>query len=251
MAGASAAWAGSLVLTAMGVACVMSLLGLTGAASRYGAGSARRNLGAALALLAGLAAGDAEAAGLRIVALGDSLTHGYGLPPDEAFPAQLERWLRANGEPEAVVVNAGVSGDTTAGGLARLEWSLAEGADAMIVELGGNDLLRGIDPAASRANLDAILTAAAAKGLPVLLSGMRAPGNYGPDYKAAFDAMYPELAATHGALLDPFFLEGVAEDRSLWQADGLHPNAAGVAVIVERLGPLTLQLAARARARAG
>lgn len=210
-------------------------------AVRYGAGRAARNL----ALVLALAAGPALAEGPRIVALGDSLTHGYGLPPSDGFVPQLEDWLRRNGAPEATVVNAGVSGDTTAGGLARLEWSLSDGADALIVELGGNDLLRGIDPAASRANLDAILTKARARGLPVLLSGMRAPGNYGPDYKQAFDAMYPELAAKHGALLDPFFLAGVTEDRSLWQDDGLHPNAKGVKVIVERIGPLVLKLLER------
>ena len=161
---------------------------------------------------------------------------------------QLQAWLEANGAPDVEMVNAGVSGDTTAGGLARLDWSLAEGADALIVALGGNDLLRGIDPEASRANLDAILTEADSRGLPVLLSGMRAPLNYGPDWKQAFDAMYPDLAETHGALHDPFFLEGVSEDRTLWQADGLHPNAQGVARIVERIGPLVLQLAERARA---
>ena len=210
---------------------------------RYGARRAARNLALALTLLATpLAAQE-----VRIVALGDSLTHGYGLPPAEGFVPQLEAWLRANGEPEATVVNAGVSGDTTAGGLARLEWSLADGADALIVALGGNDFLRGLDPASSRANLDAILTQADARGLPVLLSGMRAPGNYGPDFKQAFDAMYPDLAKKHGALYDPFFLEGVTEDRTLWQDDGIHPNAAGVAVIVARIGPKVLELAARAR----
>lgn len=212
-------------------------------AVRYGAGRAARNLALILALAAGPALADgATVAGARIVALGDSLTHGYGLPPADGFAPQLEAWLRANGAPDATVINAGVSGDTTAGGLARLEWSLSDGADALIVELGGNDLLRGIDPATSRANLDAILTEARARRLPVLLSGMRAPGNYGPDYKQAFDAMYPELAAKHGALLDPFFLAGVTENRSLWQDDGLHPNAAGVRVIVERIGPLVLKM---------
>jgi acyl-CoA thioesterase-1 len=216
----------------------MVLARLAVSALRYGAGRAARNL----ALVLAVAAGPALAEGPRIVALGDSLTHGYGLPPADGFAPQLQAWLRANGAPEAVVVNAGVSGDTTAGGLARLEWSLSDGADALIVELGGNDLLRGIDPASSRANLDAILTQAGERGLPVLLSGMRAPGNYGPDFKQAFDAMYPELAQKHGALLDPFFLAGVAEDRGLWQDDGLHPNAAGVKVIVERIGPLVLQL---------
>jgi acyl-CoA thioesterase-1 len=216
----------------------MVLARLASSALRYGAGRAARNLALILALIAG----PALAEGPRIVALGDSLTHGYGLSPADGFVPQLQAWLRANGAPEAVVINAGVSGDTTAGGLARLDWSLSDGADALIVELGGNDLLRGIDPASSRANLDAILTQAGARGLPVLVSGMRAPGNYGPDFKQAFDAMYPELAETHGALLDPFFLEGVTEDRSLWQEDGLHPNAAGVRVIVERIGPLVLQL---------
>ncbi|MGF1658243.1 MAG: arylesterase [Rubrimonas sp.] len=223
----------------------MGLVRMGCAALRYGARGAARNLVAALLLLA-LPAAAAEP--LRIVALGDSLTHGYGLPPEEGFVPQLEAWLRENGAPDVTMVNAGVSGDTTAGGLARLDWSLAEGADALIVALGGNDLLRGIDPAASRANLDAILTEADARGLPVLLSGMRAPLNYGAEFKAAFDAMYPELAERHGALLDPFFLDGVASDRALWQSDGLHPNADGVAKIVERIGPLVLELAGRARA---
>jgi acyl-CoA thioesterase-1 len=222
----------------------MGLVRSLGLALRYGAARSLRNLGLAAALLA---AGPAAAEGVRIVALGDSLTHGYGLPPEEAFPVQLETWLRANGAPEATVVNAGVSGDTTAGGLARLEWSLSEGADALIVALGGNDMLRGIDPESSRANLDAILTAAGERGLPVLLSGMQGPLNYGADWKRAFDAMYPDLAEKHGALYDPFFLEGVQDDRSLWQSDGLHPNAEGVAVIVERIGPLALDLVEAAR----
>ena len=204
-----------------------------------------RNLAAALLLLTALPAAAQQT--VRIVALGDSLTHGYGLPEPDGLVPQLERWLHENGAPWASVANAGVSGDTTAGGLARLEWSLADGADALIVALGGNDLLRGLDPAASRENLRGILEGAKARGLPVLLSGMRAPGNYGPDYKAAFDAMYPDLAKEYGTLYDPFFLEGVSEDRSLWQADGLHPNEKGVAVIVERIGPLVLDLARRAR----
>ena len=198
----------------------------------------------ALALLAAPAAAQEP---VTVVALGDSLTHGYGLPPNEGFVPQLDRWLDAHGAPEVEVVNAGVSGDTTAGGLARFDWSVSDGADAMIVALGGNDLLRGIDPAASRANLAAIMEKADAAGLPVLLSGMQAPLNYGPDYKEAFDSMYPDLAEAHGALLDPFFLSGVEEDRSLWQEDGLHPNAEGVAVIVERIGPKVLELVERAR----
>lgn len=204
-----------------------------------------RNL--AVGLAAAIALAGAASAETRVVALGDSLTHGYGLPPADGFVPQLEGWLRRNGAEDVTVVNAGVSGDTTAGGLARLEWSLGDGADALIVELGGNDLLRGIDPAASRANLDAILRKAGERGLPVLISGLEAPGNYGPDYKRAFDAMFPELAEEYGALLDPSFLEGVQDDRSLWQPDGIHPNAAGVAVIVERIGPLVLELVEQAR----
>lgn len=188
------------------------------------------------------------AAGPTIVALGDSLVHGYGLPPDEGFVPTLEDWLHENGAPEAEVVNAGVSGDTTAGGRARLDWSLSGGADALIVVLGGNDLLRGIDPATTRENLDAILEEADARGLPVLLGGMEAPLNYGREYKEAFDSIYPELAEKHGALLYPSFLAGVAEDRSLWQEDGLHPNADGVEVIVEGIGPKVLELVERARA---
>ncbi|MFV0473987.1 MAG: arylesterase [Pikeienuella sp.] len=203
-------------------------------------------LAVALAAIAAAGAASGAAAEIRIVALGDSLTHGYGLPEEEGFAPRLQAWLRANGAPGAVVVNAGVSGDTTAGGLARLDWSLGEGADALIVELGGNDLLRAIDPASSRANLDAILTEAGARGLPVLLAGMLAPMNYGAEYKAEFDAIFPDLAAKHGALLDPFFLEGVVGRADLMQADGVHPNAAGVEALVARFGPLALELARRA-----
>lgn len=178
----------------------------------------------------------------RLVALGDSLVHGYGLPPADGFVPQLEAWLQAQGA-DVVVANAGVSGDTTAGGRARLDWALGDAeADGLIVVLGGNDLLRGIDPAASRENMDALVAAARAKGLSVLLGGMRAPGNYGAAYKSDFDAIYPDVAEAHGALLYPEFLAGVTEDPSLWQADGLHPNAAGVARIVEGIGPLVLSL---------
>ena len=186
-----------------------------------------------------------------IVALGDSLTHGYGLPPDEGFVPQLERWLVAQGE-DVRVLNAGVSGDTTAGGRARLDWALAEGADGLIVTLGGNDLLRGIDPANSRANLDAILTEAGTRGVPVLLVAMEAPGNYGPEYKAEFDGMYAELAEIHGALLAQSFLaplmsgvENPADLARYMQPDGLHPNAEGVALIVDGLGPKVRDLLAR------
>ena len=212
---------------------------------RYGPGRALRKRILALLVVATPAAAWAEE--ITVVALGDSLTHGYGLPQEEGFVPQLDAWLAEHGAEAVEVVNAGVSGDTTAGGLARFDWSVSEGADAMIVALGGNDLLRGIQPETSRANLDAILDKADAMGIPVLLSGMRAPLNYGPDYKEAFDGMYPELAEEHGALYDPFFLAGVEEDRSLWQADGLHPNAEGVARIVERIGPMVLDLVERAR----
>lgn len=183
-----------------------------------------------------------------VIALGDSLTQGYGLPEAEGLVPQLESWLRAQGAPVRVV-NAGVSGDTTAGGAARVGWALADGADGMIVTLGGNDFLRGIDPAESRANIDAILTEAGERGVPVLLVGMTAPGNYGPDYKAAFDAIYPELAEAHGvALADDFFapLGADASDpaalRRYMQPDGLHPSAEGAARIAAGLGPQVLEL---------
>lgn len=195
---------------------------------------------------AGGQAADDAAGGLRIVALGDSLVHGYGLPPEDGFVPELDRWLDAHGAAHAEVINAGVSGDTTAGGLARLDWSLSEGADALIVVLGGNDLLRAIPPETTRENLDALIGEARDRGLPVLIGGMEAPLNYGEDWKAAFDAIYPELAAKHDALLYESFLAGVAEDRSLWQPDGLHPNAEGVDAIVEGIGPKVLDLIARA-----
>ena len=214
---------------------------------RYGARIAVLNLCLTLGLSVSVAAGPA-----RLVALGDSLTAGYGLPEGEGFVPQLQAWLQARGH-DVIVINAGVSGDTTAGGLSRLDWTLSEPADAMIVTLGGNDLLRGIDPAASKANLDAILTAAAARGLDVLLMPMEAPGNYGPDYKAAFDAIYPGLADKHGVLLGEPFLKplvrgetGQSIMRELMQSDGIHPNKEGVAKIVEALGPRVLDLLAAA-----
>lgn len=191
---------------------------------------------------------------VTVVALGDSLTAGYGLAPEAGLVPQLEGWLKAQGA-DVVVQNAGVSGDTTAGGLARLDWALSPEADALIVALGGNDLLRGLPPAEARANLEAILKGAEARGLPVLLVGMKAPGNYGPDYKADFDAIYPELAAAHGALLADYFFGGLiaagadpadpASMAAYMQADGIHPNAAGVTLIVEGLGPKVLELLAR------
>ena len=198
-----------------------------------------------LALICGAATAAAEP--LTVVALGDSLTQGYGLPVEDGFVPQLQDWLTAQGA-DVVVVNAGVSGDTTAGGLARMDWTLTPDVDAMIVNLGGNDMLRGIDPANSRANLDAILTRAEDRGLPVLLVGLRAPGNYGADFKTAFDAMYPDLAALHGAdLAENFFFPLIDQtSRRLspdtMQPDGLHPNARGVALIVAAIGPRVLAL---------
>ncbi|WP_171175948.1 arylesterase [Ruegeria sp. HKCCD8929] len=186
-----------------------------------------------------------------IAALGDSLTQGYGLIEQEGFVPQMRGWLTENGA-EVRLINAGVSGDTTAGGAARVGWTLTPDVQGMIVALGGNDLLRGIDPAVSRANLDQILTAADTTGVEVLLVGMEAPGNYGPDYKEAFDAMYPELAEAHGALYAESFFAGLDVDgdpqaaRALMQSDGIHPNAEGVARIVAALGPHVLELVDRA-----
>ena len=192
---------------------------------------------------------------IRIAALGDSLTQGYGLVPEDGLVPQLQHWLLENGHAAIVIVNAGVSGDTTAGGLARIAWTLGPDTDGLIVALGGNDMLRGIDPAVSRANLAGILDAAQAGGLPVLLVGMESAGNYGPDYKAAFDGMYPALADAYGVRLFPSLLRPVAASRdgvgpldpSLMQSDGTHPNRAGVALIVEALGPDVADLAEEIR----
>jgi acyl-CoA thioesterase-1 len=185
----------------------------------------------------------AQAEPVTLVALGDSLTAGYGLPPDQGLVPQLQSWLTAQGA-EVTVVNAGVSGDTTAGGLSRLDWSLTPETDALMVTLGGNDMLRGLPPEAARANLSAILEGAKSKGLPVFLVGMEAPGNYGAEYKAAFDAIYADLAAEFGATLYPFFFQGMTEGnpdpaamRPFMLEDGIHPNAEGVAKIVADLGP--------------
>lgn len=178
---------------------------------------------------------------VTLVALGDSLTAGYGLPPEQGLVPQLQDWLTAQAQ-DVVVVNAGVSGDTTAGGLSRLDWSLTPDTDALMVTLGGNDMLRGLPPAEARANLAAILQGAKAKNLPVLLVGMQAPGNYGQAYKDEFDALYPELAAEYGATLFPYFFEGLGSTdpaalRPYMQDDGIHPNAEGVGKIVAALGP--------------
>lgn len=186
---------------------------------------------------------------LRVVALGDSLTAGFMLAPTESFPAQLQRALAAKGH-NVEVINAGISGDTTGGGLARLDWAIGEKADAVILELGANDALRGIAPAKARANLAAILARLEARGLPVLIAGMRAPNNWGEDYVREFDAIFPELAKAGGHLLYPFFLDGVATDAKLNLGDGLHPNSDGIARIVERMLPLVELLLERARSKA-
>jgi len=183
----------------------------------------------------------------RLLALGDSLTAGYGLPAGQGFVPQLERALVAAGRP-ARVLDAGVSGDTTAGGLARLEWALAEKPDAVIVALGGNDGLRGLPPATTRASLAAIMDRLAARGLPVLLVGMLAPPNLGTEYGREFAATFAELAAARPeAGFFPFFLDGVAAETALNQPDGIHPNAAGVGVIVARMLPSVLALLDRVR----
>ncbi len=186
----------------------------------------------------------APGAQIRIVAFGDSLTAGYGLPPAAAFPVQLQAALKARGH-AVEVVNAGVSGDTTAAALDRFDWAVPDNADAAIVELGANDALRGLDPARARANLDAILSKLKARGLPVLLAGMGAPRNLGPEYVAAFDRIYPELAEQHGAILYPFFLDGVALKPELNLRDGIHPTEEGVSVIVARILPQVEALIAR------
>jgi acyl-CoA thioesterase-1 len=188
----------------------------------------------------------APAAALEIVALGDSLTAGFGVDPQDAFPAKLEAALKAKGH-DVKVINAGVSGDTASAALDRLDWAVPEEADAVIVELGSNDALRGIDPKQTRASLEAILKAMGERKIPVLLAGMRAPRNLGAGYAAAFDPIYADLAQAHGAVLYPFFLEGVATVQDLNQADGMHPNAAGVAAIVAQILPSVEELIARAQ----
>jgi acyl-CoA thioesterase I len=172
-----------------------------------------------------------------IVAFGDSLVAGLGLPQEQAFPARLEAALRERGH-EITIVNAGVSGDTSAAGLARLDWSIPDGVDGVILELGANDMLRGIDPQQTRQNLDAILSRLKQRNIPVLLAGMRASPNMGEEYASRFDPIFPELAAKYGATLYPFFLEGVAAQSSLNQPDGMHPNPQGVDVIVANFVPV-------------
>jgi acyl-CoA thioesterase I len=194
----------------------------------------------------GLGFGASTAAPLKILMLGTSLTQGYGLPPGTEIPAVLQAKLKATGV-DASVVNAGVSGDTSASGLSRLDWSLADRPDAAIVELGSNDALRGIPPAQTEKNLAAILAKLKAQHIPTLLLGMMAPRNLGPEYARAFDAMYPKVAKQYGALLYPFVLQGVALNPKLNQADGLHPNPAGVKIIVDRILAQVKQLVSQAQ----
>lgn len=199
-----------------------------------------------------MTAGAALAEPVTVAALGDSLTQGFGLPQEQGFVPQLQGWLDAAGA-EVTLINAGVSGDTTAGGLSRIAWTLTPEVDALIVTLGGNDLLRGIAPEVARANLDGILKEATSRDLPVLLIGMDAPSNFGAEYEAAFEAMYPDLAAEYGVLYHENFLGALAalEDRELaveryMQRDRIHPNADGVALIVEDIGPRVVELAGEA-----
>lgn len=186
---------------------------------------------------------DAAAGTPEILAFGDSLTAGYGLPASEAFPARLAARLKEDGI-DVRIVNAGVSGDTTTDGLARLDWALADKPDAVILALGANDALRGIDPKIVRANLDKMIDKIAATGAKILLLGMLAPANWGAQYEHDFDAIYPAVAKAHGVPLYPFILDGVAMNPALNQADGLHPNARGVAVMVDRIAPLVAKLIA-------
>jgi acyl-CoA thioesterase-1 len=202
-----------------------------------------------VAFLTTFSPGSAIAKPLRILALGTSLTQGYNLPPGTDFTAVLEARLKKAGY-DVAVVNAGVSGDTSADGLARLDWALAEPYDAAIVEFGANDALRGLAVAQTQTNVDAIIAKLQGKGLAVMLAGMKAPRNLGNEYVSAFDGIYPALAKKHNILLYPFFLDGVAIDPKLNQADGIHPNEAGTQIIVTRMLPYVEKLIAQVQAKA-
>lgn len=200
----------------------------------------RRALLVLVALLT-LSPGLAAAAPLRILAFGDSLMAGYGLPQEDGFVPQLQQALTKMGR-DVQVINGGVSGDTTAGGVARLDWMLADKPDVVILELGANDALRGLPPAEAKKNLETIILRLKATGARILLAGMLAPRNLGADYAKEFDAIYPDLAKAHGLDLYPFFLDGVATRPELNQGDGLHPTKEGVAVIVEKILPSLVAL---------
>jgi acyl-CoA thioesterase-1 len=185
---------------------------------------------------------------LKIVVLGDSLSAGLGLPAGDAFPAKLGQAVKAKGL-AVEFINAGVSGDTASGGRDRVDWSVPEGTDAVILELGANDALRGVDPPLTRAALEAILRHLEARHIPVLFCGMQAPPNMGAAYVRAFNSIFPELAAAHDVVFYPFFLDGVATESKLNQRDGVHPNAAGVDIVVARILPKVEELVTRVRAK--
>jgi acyl-CoA thioesterase-1 len=196
------------------------------------------------AVIAPLPAAQAQGQPIRLVALGDSLSAGYNLPQEAAFPVALERALKAKGY-KVEVVNAGVSGDTSSGGLDRLDWSVPDGTDGVILELGANDMLRGLDPAGTRKNVEAIVERLKSRNIPVMLAGMYASRNLGTEYVQKFDSIYPDIAKKHDLVLYPFFLDGVAGDRSLNLPDGMHPTAKGVEIIVERILPSVESFLAR------
>jgi acyl-CoA thioesterase-1 len=197
-----------------------------------------------VAVIAPLPAAHAQNNPIRLVALGDSLSAGYNLPQEAAFPVALERALKAKGY-RVEVANAGVSGDTSSGGLDRLDWSVPDGTDGVILELGANDMLRGLDPAGTRKNVEAIVERLKSRNIPVMLAGMYASRNLGTEYVQKFDSIYPDIAKKHDLVLYPFFLDGVAGDRSLNLPDGMHPTAKGVEIIVERILPSVESFLAR------
>jgi acyl-CoA thioesterase-1 len=219
------------------VICQFSLPGISFLRRFYAVAALTTSFTAAL-LVAAIGTQQARASEpVTLVALGDSLTAGYNLPASDAFPSQLEAALRERGH-DVTIINAGVSGDTASGGRDRVDWSVEDGTDGVILALGANDMLRGLDPARTRAALEATISRLQERDIAVLLAGMMAGRNLGPDYAEAFDAIYPELAEQHEVMLYPFFLEGVAGEASLNLDDGIHPNAEGVAVMVERMLPV-------------
>ena len=218
-------------------------------ANLAGPGKARHNhmirkLASILTLLAVMWIAPARAESLRLVAFGDSLTAGLGLDQSDAYPAQLEKTLKAKGY-DVAIANAGVSGDTASAAAQRIDWSVPDGTDGVIIALGGNDILRGIDPAITRKAMADIIMRLEKRGIPVLLAGMQASANLGADFAKSFDAIFPELARQHGLVFMPFFLEGVATDPALNQPDGIHPNREGVAVIVDNIFPYAVELIER------
>lgn len=203
-------------------------------------------LALAVATMSGAAVANAKP--IRVVAFGDSLTSGYGLRQSQAFPVQLQKELKARGH-DVIVSNAGVAGDTSAAGLARFDWTIGDDVDAVILELGANDALRGIDPKVTRENLQKILAKLNERGIPVLLTGMRSLANWGDNYAEDFDAIFPDLAKEHALVFYPFFLEGVVLNAKLNQQDGMHPNSKGVSEIVRQIIPSVEELIGKAEAR--